>query len=188
LRRLSKFLIVLSMLFCIETAHATPITQNFSFTTAPVNGSVTYAGVLILSGTTDPFDGTAIDVTSVGGSINGQSVSLVPLTGAPNTQVYGLDPKGLFFANDVYYKNGTPYDVYGLLFTDGTNLYNFVGGGVFVWVPSPLPGLYLSEVPITIASPVPHGGAATPEPTTLALCGTGILAIAGLARRRRIKS
>lgn len=184
MRPLGTILIVFGMFFCIETACATPISQNFSFTTAPVNGSVTYTGVLILSGTVDPFDSTAVDVTTLGGSINGKSVSLVPLSGSPNSQVYGTDSKGLFLADNVYFTKGTPYDVYGLLFSDGTNLYNFVGGGVFPWAPSPAPGIYLSEVPFN--APVVPRGASTPEPTTLALCGTGILAVAGFARRKRI--
>lgn len=184
MRRLGTILIVFAMFFCVEAARATPISQNFSFTTAPVNGSVTYTGVLILSGTVDPFNNTAVDVTTLGGSINGKSVSLVSLSGSTNSQVYGSDSKGLFLANNVYYTKVTSYDAYGLLFSDGTNLYNFVGGGVFAWAPNPAPGVYLSEVPFN--APIVQHTAVTPEPTTLALCGTGILAIAGLARRRRV--
>lgn len=100
----------------------------------PATISVTYqlvygsnTGTLTLNGTRDSAMPEAYDITSVTGNINGVTVSLVSLPAGTNSTNYAT-VQG-YMANNVYYPTGLPstggyFDEYGLLLSDGTNIYN----------------------------------------------------------------
>ena len=99
-------------------------------------------------------------------------------TSAPGAETYTAD--GFFYFDDLLYTSGgNIFDVPGLAFTltDGTEVnlfYNDASAGSGVVYENSGYNSPLATINVT----------PTPEPTGLALLGSGVLGVAGMARRR----
>ncbi len=148
-----------------------------------------FSGSGFLFGSPDPFASGAFDIASATGTINGSSIAIAAGSMSNSSRAVA-DPSGKFLVDDVIYLNGSHgnlggdyasfLDNEGLLFADASStLYNVYSGGGDQVLDSP--GNYPNSVPVTFEI------ATTPEPSSLALLGTGILAtvgVAGMFRRR----
>jgi hypothetical protein len=168
LRRLLTLLALAGAFVSSASAHADSFRYSIFSDTGAYTGEITITGPSVTTGN------TAFGITSASGSINGNNISLA---------VMGEGNANLFFVDDVLFAGGLPpgsgliFDEDGLLLTDGTNLYNFFEDNgemvLIVWTPE---NGASAEMPVSLAS--------VPEPSAFALCGTGILALAGVAKRR----
>ena len=160
-------------------AYADSFNLNFGMPTSSFSGS----GVLTTGTMVAPLEYTITSITGAVDMAPGGTTSSIESILAP-----GVFPTpengGSFPANDniLFVTNGTGMlTEYGLSFLlrDGAQINLYEGGaGASVLVKS-ASGMNLSEaVPITITA-VP-----APEPSSFALLGTGLLAIAGVAKRR----
>lgn len=151
-------------------------TFTFTLTSNGMSGSGT------LTGTVDPFNTLAFDITSVTGTYGGSTLSLV--TPGGNTQTHFNYPLGNpngYTYDDVLYTTGNPVDIYGLLFylNSGPNVVNlFYDAGLLTGSGAPT-----QAVP-DYAATFSYSASVTPEPSGIALLGTGMLCVAGVVRRR----
>jgi PEP-CTERM motif len=149
--------------------------------------SGTDTGSVTVTGTGPGGDPGSVLLTSGSGTINGISVSLVPAPAGTSFTHQYLDPISTIVFDDELFPSLTPpIDAAGLEFTDGAGMFftpfadPVFGFGVLVLDPtthffSDSSGDHFAASLITTA---------TPEPSSLLLLGTGILGLAGAARRK----
>lgn len=190
---------------CLSVAHATPISGFFSangtdnFTSSSITfDSAQVAGAI--SGTFASYltDGTTISFLPgplpYSNGFNAVPTSVYPLGYAP---LFTVTQNGETFTFDLtdytagYITNGTNgcgmgstcLDVTGDGFFSGTGaLTGTSGPGTFVFTSQYVPGQPINS--ITSFSASASAMAPTPEPASLALVGSGLLGIAGFARRK----
>lgn len=159
--------------------------ETFTFTASGIGYSFSASGTL--SGTVDPNDPSAFDITTGSGQVNGVPLSLVNpgTTAGNNIAVSYPDAEGTAYYNydNVVYTAGTSLDLYGLLFSDnGDDTNFFFQNGSYGFTNDE--GNTLT-FPITFSLvDTTSATAVTPEPSSVLLLATGMLGTCCLLRRR----
>jgi len=159
-------------------AHATP--ESFTFI---ISGSG-YSGSGTLTGTPDPSNAAAYDLTSGSGTLNGTAITLDYTAGVDIDNPGEDKSAGSKYDNVLYPSGAALLDGYGLEFTYGNDaIVPFYSNAVYQIYDTSKP--YYDDVnPIsfTVTEIAP-----TPEPSGIVLLGTGLAGAAAFVRRRLVK-
>ncbi len=157
-------------LFLGATGPAGAATLDYAFKFS--GGGFSGSGDLLVNSTTNV-------VQNLSGTINGSTLQLIA---ANSSDLYTQSGTGLqWLYNDVFYKSGTPFDNYGLLFSFGSsvvgNIYS-IGSQLYLSVSNPIgdynPGVQIS---MTVSQ--------TPLPPALPLFLTAVVGLWFLLGRKR---
>ncbi len=186
----SAALLALSCFLHTTPAHADTFLLTASSPATAVNTAV--VATATLTGTPDPTVAGAFDLTSGSGTWNGEAITLyLPSATAGTFQTANFTTPGApsyEYDNVVYTSgnNGLALDEYGLLFSSATDNYNpFIQGTGYVYTDNETDyGFNAPLYTLTLTDLGPTPTSTTPEPTSIALLGTGLLGTAGVLRRR----
>lgn len=208
---MSKTYLSLALLALLAAAPAALHADTYSYIihAGPSNGSMPYSVSAsgTFSGPVDPYNSTAIDVTSITGSVGGYDFLGVVDPGATNTQTTATY-SGITFDNVIYPTSGARTDANGLLLYLDSAVGTSLAHVYYTGVTSDNPGGYEADVydpnepgastPFGLATPLsvsrfslvrvaaPPTTSAVPEPSTWMLLGTGLACLAGFVTRRRL--
>lgn len=198
IRSLTASAALLALSCFLHTTPAKADTYEFSLAaSSPQNGpNMAVTVFATLYGTPDPSVAGAYDLTRGSGTFNGTDFTLYTSQGlipAGSYEDANFSSPPFTYASTYYYDNvvytsgngGLALDEYGLLFSEADDHFNpFIQGSNYVYTNdetvngfnAPLYSLTLTDLgPVSV----------TPEPTSIALLGTGILGSLGFLRRRR---
>ncbi len=164
-----------AVVLSVSLAHADTFT--FSLATNGQTGSGT------LSGVPDPFQSGAFDMTSGTGTLGTSDLTLVTPSGNSQTVEYtgGTTP---FSYDNVFYTTGNAVDGVGMLFSvDGTDEFLNIFWNASVVAAEGPSSTFNPQMPVTFVV-TDSTSAVTPEPSSVALLGTGLLGLAGVLKQR----
>ncbi len=170
-------------------------TYNFAISTGAANKdpATSFIASGTLTGAVDPHNASALDITSITGAANGYSFLGVVDAGATNSTKTATS-NGFTFDNVLYTGTGANHaDMNGFLLQlnspSGVSLAHVFYTGSTPTDPYEVdvvdPGETGALTPFAVQSfSITPSTSAVPEPSTIALLGTGILGLAGAFRRK----
>ncbi|GGA71242.1 hypothetical protein GCM10011507_23600 [Edaphobacter acidisoli] len=198
MRKTSLFLLLAALAVAPLALRADSYDYTISAAAANGDPNMMFSASGTMTGTTDPYNSAAVDVTAITGSASGYNFQSVVDPGTTNTQTQG-NAFGFTFDNVLYPASGAAHaDSTGFLIDLGSPLGTSLAHVYYTGVTSQNPGGYEVDVvdpnepgastPFGVANPfsvsrftVTRAPSAVPEAASVWLLGTGLACLAGLA-------